>query len=125
MEPIESAACVPPRQSYFREVTWRWSDVLVTMAPLIVMRLEPFLLTESVRRSLPHWFGLAQAAFDMTWLVVVTLAIARHRLNRWPCLPRPRAICVEALWAMLATVIVMATLSNSAVMVSPSEWTLS
>jgi membrane protease YdiL (CAAX protease family) len=111
MEPIESAARVPPRRSYFREVPWRWSDVLVTMAPLILMRLEPFLLTESVRLSLPRWFGLAQAAFDMAWLVVVTLAIARHRLNRWPCIPRPGAVCVEALWAMLATVIVLATLS--------------
>ena len=93
-----------PRRSVFRDVPWRWSDVLVGFAPFLLLRAttaligpRPSLVAASRQLLIPLTL-LGQA-----WMIVVPLWIARTRRTHGALLlPRPRAVLVEALFALLA-----------------------
>jgi membrane protease YdiL (CAAX protease family) len=99
------------RISAFREVPWRWSDVLVGLAPLVALRAASALdlfppLPEGVR-----WLGPVLAVLGTAWLLGYPLWAARRRGARFPRLPRLRAVVVEAALAvptLLAVWLVMA-----------------
>jgi hypothetical protein len=90
------------RRSYFREVRWRWSDVLIALAPIIVNRLRPQLLY-----GLPQWLRYALYLLTFGWMLVFPLGVARRRLGRWPKLPARRVVLVESLIALPAAVLAL------------------
>jgi membrane protease YdiL (CAAX protease family) len=99
--PPEPTAAPPiaPRQSYFREVPWRWSDVLIAFTPIIVNRLRRF-LPSAGSPSLGYVIYL----LSFVWMLAFPLFVGRRRLGRWPRLPAPRVLFIEALFALPAAV---------------------
>jgi uncharacterized protein len=93
------------RRSYFREVPWRLSDVLIAFTPIIVKRVGP-----ALPNSVPHWVRFALYLLSFGWMLVFPLLIARRRLARWPQLPAPRVFFVETLIALPAAVLAMINL---------------
>ncbi len=100
--PPDSTVAPPiaPRRSYFREVPWRWSDVLIAFTPIVVKRLGP-----PLPPVVPGWFRYALYLLTYGWMLVFPLLIARRRLARWPRLPAPRILFVETLIALPASVL--------------------
>jgi uncharacterized protein len=94
---------IAARRSYFREVPWRWSDVLIAFTPIIVKRLGP-----ALPHGVPGWLRYALYLLTYGWMLVFPLLIARRRLARWPRLPAPRILFVEALIAAPAAVLFLA-----------------
>ena len=86
--------------SYFREVPWRWSDVLIAFAPIIVDRLRRFSPFAG-----PPWFRFALYYFSFVWMLVFPLIVGRRRLGRWPRPPAPRVLFIETLVALPAAVV--------------------
>ncbi len=92
-----------PRRSVFREVPWRWSDVLLGFAPFLLLRAAMFLigprpwLVAASRQLVLPLTVLGQA-----WMLLVPLWIARSRTTHRARLPRLRAVLVEALCALPA-----------------------
>jgi membrane protease YdiL (CAAX protease family) len=134
MDSIASPQNAGPRKSYFREVPWRWRDVVVGLAPDIAFRSEVVLLNLAAHSIDQPWFpwvsagimvamgsvaglifsqwvGFAQTVGLIAWNGIFPLAIAVHRLKRWPRLPRLRAVFVEGLWALPATFFVVVTIN--------------
>jgi uncharacterized protein len=105
--PLESSVVPPwaPRRSYFREVPWRWSDVVIALAPITVSRLWP-----QLRYGLPWWLRFALYLLTFAWMLVFPLGVACRRLGRWPKLPAPRVVLVETLIALPAAVLGLMTL---------------
>jgi len=102
------------RVSYFREVPWRWRDVLIGITPLIVVRVIPLPVGPESLPDNQRWLApalLLLAILDFGWMLFYPLLIARRRQARWPKLPRPRAIGVETLWALLPLPFVFVTIS--------------
>jgi membrane protease YdiL (CAAX protease family) len=100
----ESSGKLPrsPRRSAFREVPWRWRDLLLGFAP--------FLLFSAVRSLIDPQSSLAAMLYRLwmpltvlteAWMLVVPLWIARTRNARLARLPRPRSVFVEGLSALL------------------------
>jgi membrane protease YdiL (CAAX protease family) len=118
MESYETPPPEPPamppasRRSFFREVPWRWSDVLIGFAPMIVLTLAAALaalLIDPARLPVvPRVYvllplmGLIQA-----WCLAYPLWMARRRCEGSPHLPRVRTVIVEALVALLAAPVVI------------------
>jgi membrane protease YdiL (CAAX protease family) len=98
-----------PRRSVFRDVPWRWSHVLIGFAPMALMTVASVVINPAWLPVGPHWFWLPIVGIYMAWLFVYPLWIVRCHA-RLPGLPRPRAVFVEALCALLATVVVMIAL---------------
>jgi len=99
-----------PRRSVFREMPWRWSDVIVGFAPDIVMIVCSALINPAWLWVGPSWLWLPFAVTQLAWLLLYPLWIVRRRA-RLPRLPRPRTVFVEALFALLGTAVVMVVLS--------------
>jgi membrane protease YdiL (CAAX protease family) len=93
----------------FRDVPWRWSDVLIGLAPFLLLRgaaifLGPRpLLGDASRRML-----LPLAFLNQLWMLVVPLWFARSRIGRLPRLPRARTVLIEALFALLLLPVIFA-----------------
>jgi membrane protease YdiL (CAAX protease family) len=107
-------ATPPParRRSYFREVPWRWRDVLIVLSPLIVIRAIFVLVGPRPPEQIPRWLPLAMyvlAIASYTWMLSYPLRIATRRQGRWPKLPRFRVIGVETLFALLVLPVVLVT----------------
>jgi membrane protease YdiL (CAAX protease family) len=103
-----------PWQSVFREVPWRWSDVLIGLAPLFVARIGFALMGRMDPASLPtapSWLWIPLTVLAMTWMLVYPLWIARLRHSEPLPRPRARAVFVEGLLALLSLPIVMASMS--------------
>jgi membrane protease YdiL (CAAX protease family) len=99
----------PPRRSAFREVPWRWSDLLLGFAPHFLLGAASFLIDPraplaAVLRRL--WMPLL--LLTDAWMLGLPLWIARTRTAHPPRLPRPRAVLVEALFALLSLPVVFA-----------------
>ena len=115
MEPLESpslgppaAAPLAPRRSVFREVPWRYSDVLIGLTPVAAMRAASALIDPAWLSAVP-WLPVAMLA--QTWMLIYPLWIARRRNARLPRLPRPRTIFVETSIALLAVTASMVVLT--------------
>jgi membrane protease YdiL (CAAX protease family) len=104
MEPVENPPPVPEgvparalRRSFFRDVPWRWRDVLFCFAPSVISR--------PVRGFLPltlvgwlQWLWLPLTLVDQAWLMGYTLWAARNRRGALPGLPGMRRILAELRW---------------------------
>jgi membrane protease YdiL (CAAX protease family) len=91
-------------------VPWRWSDVLIGLAPFLLLRAATFLIG---LRSPEFASGSRQLLMPLlllteTWMLVVPLWIARTRTTRSVHLPRLRAVLIEGLFALLALPVVIA-----------------
>jgi membrane protease YdiL (CAAX protease family) len=104
--PAESTVALPraQRRSYFREVPWRWSDVLIAFIPIIVDRLRRFLPYAG-----PPWFRFALYLLSFVWMLVYPLFVGRRRLGSWPRLPAPRVLFIETIFALPAAVAIFTT----------------
>ena len=65
MEPLESPSPEPTgapplarRRSVFRDVHWRWSDVLIGFAPLVALALYPSVVRLAWLPVMPSWTWL-------------------------------------------------------------------
>lgn len=92
------------RQSVFREVPWRWTDVIIGLAPDLYFIVAGALINSAWLWVGPRWLWLPFAVLLMAWMFLYPMSIVRRRA-RPTRLPRPRAIFVEALYALLGTVI--------------------
>jgi membrane protease YdiL (CAAX protease family) len=95
---------IPPvaaRQSVFRRVPWRWSDVLIGLAPLVSWRVADLLMGPGWLTGGRPWLWLPVVILSEGWQLVYPLAIARRRQVELPRFPRLRTIFVEALLPLL------------------------
>jgi membrane protease YdiL (CAAX protease family) len=99
-----------PKRSVFREVPWRWSDVIVGFAPEIWMSVSAVLINPAWLWVGPRWLWLPFMVTRMAWLFLYPLWVVRRRA-RLPRLPGPRKVFVEGFFALIGTASVMAVLT--------------
>lgn len=97
-----------PRQSFFRGVPWRWSDVVIGLAPSVSARTVSALIDPAWLSGAPSWPWLPISLLGEGWMLVYPLWIARRRCAELPHLPRNRTIFVESRFALLALAVVLA-----------------
>jgi membrane protease YdiL (CAAX protease family) len=107
---LDGEPAVHARQSVFREVPWRWSDVLIGFAPMAVMTVASVLVNPAWLPVGPHWLWLPFMALGLAWTLGYPLWVVRRHC-RLPRLPRPRTFFVEALFALLGTAVMMVVLA--------------
>jgi CAAX protease family protein len=91
-----------PRRSAFREVPWRWRDVLLGFAPFLLFSAARSLIDpRSSLAAMSHRLWMPSTLLTEAWMLVVPLWIARTRNTRLARLPRPRTVLVEGLFALL------------------------
>jgi membrane protease YdiL (CAAX protease family) len=115
----------PARQSFFRGVPWRWSDVLIALAPAIAMRLLG-LLPADLAASVPRWIWAPSSSVCQGWLLGFPLWIAWRRQGELPKLPRPRTVFREACWTFLtapAVLVAMVVTSTVWAALAGDSWT--
>jgi membrane protease YdiL (CAAX protease family) len=95
-----------PKRSVFREFPWRWSDVMIGLAPDIYLMVAAAVINPKWLWVGPRWLWLPMAAVMMAWMFFYPLWIIRRRA-RLPRLPRPRTVFVEALFALLGTAVMI------------------
>lgn len=85
-----------------RDVPWRWRDVLIGLAPLVLALAASALLNARSLSWAGPRLGLLLTLGAEVWMLAYPLAIARRRTGlAWrPQLPRPRAAVVEGLVAL-------------------------
>jgi membrane protease YdiL (CAAX protease family) len=86
--------------------------VLLGFAPFVLLRAAMVLLgpqSSFVAASRQFWMPLT--LLNQLWMLVVPLLIARTRNTHLVRLPRPRAVLVEALFAVLVVPVAFATLA--------------
>jgi membrane protease YdiL (CAAX protease family) len=99
----------PPRRSAFREVPWRWSDLLLGFAPKLLLSAATFLIDpRAPLAAVLRQLGMPLLLLSDAWMLGLPLWIARTRGAHPPRLPRPRAVLVEALFALLSLPVVFA-----------------
>ncbi len=86
-----------PAQLVFRQVHWRWRDVFIALAPLVLLRTAVAVIDTALVPLAPSslWAPLAVLVVAWAWILVFTLAITRRRIVEWPRLPRRRVVFVE------------------------------
>ena len=91
-----------PRRSVFRDVSWRWNDVLIGFAPFLLFRAATVVLgPRSALAAALHQFWMPLTLISQSWMLVIPIVIARARNTRPVRLPGPRAVLVEAIFALL------------------------
>lgn|GEM_PF-3491399 len=104
-EPVASAQGLS-----LREVPWRWSDVLIAFAPLVLGRIASAILDPRWFSGGPRWLWIPLNVAGSAWMLGYPLAMAYRRQVERPrlaLLPRPRALVVEALCALLAIPVIL------------------
>jgi membrane protease YdiL (CAAX protease family) len=91
-----------PRRSVFREIPWRWIDVLIGIAPAVLPRASSVLIDPQSLSAVPRWLWFPFTILAQGWMLAYPLWVMRRRNVELPSLPRPRTIFVEALIALLA-----------------------
>jgi membrane protease YdiL (CAAX protease family) len=99
-----------PKRSAFREMHWSARDVIVGFLPDIVTTVCALVINPAMLWVGPAWLWLPFAVIQLAWLLLYPLWIMRRRATL-PRLPRPRTVVVEAIYAFLATVLVMVLLN--------------
>ncbi len=81
----------PPRRSAFREVPWRWSDLLLGFAPQLLLSAATFLIDpRAPLAAVLRQMGMPLLLLSDAWMLGLPLWIARTRSAHPPRLPRPR-----------------------------------
>jgi membrane protease YdiL (CAAX protease family) len=100
----------PSSCSYFREVPWRWTDILIGVAPMLALRAFSLLAPATVKELVPGWLGLPLSALNLTWLCGYTIAVARRRIGPWrPWRLGMPAVATEFAIAVAGQVVITAT----------------
>jgi uncharacterized protein len=114
MEPFEDQAPMPEpvaggvsRRSYFRDIPWRWSDVIFCFAPWAICTLALRWLP-GIFSTMPNLYWVPQVLCGQIWELGFTLWIARKRCGALPALPRVRAVLRELRWLPLMVPLVFA-----------------
>ena len=99
-----------PRRSFLRETPWRWTDVLIGFAPLLLFDVVTLLIDprSSLATALRR-FWIPLTLLGQVWMLVVPLWIARRRTNVSARIPRVRAVLIEALFALLGLPVLFAS----------------
>jgi membrane protease YdiL (CAAX protease family) len=86
-----------------RDVPWRWRDVLIGLAPLVLAIAASALLRATAQPGPGPRLGLLLTLAAEIWMFGYPLAVARRRAGSpWRLqLPRPRAAAVELLVALV------------------------
>jgi membrane protease YdiL (CAAX protease family) len=97
----------PSRASLLRRVPWRWSDVLIVLAPPVALRLAPTFIDPAMAVRVPHWAWIPFGLIDLIWLAAWPLWIAHRRLAGWPDRLRARTVFTEGGLALVLIPIIM------------------
>ena len=88
------------RRSFFRDVPWRWSDVVVCLAPDIAFWVSrgfwPGMLAGA-----PRWLWLPLTLLGQVWMLAYPLWIARRHRGELPRWPRLQAVVAQTKWVLL------------------------
>jgi hypothetical protein len=68
-----------PKRSVFREFPWRWSDVLIGLAPDICFGAAAAIINPKWLWVGPRWLWLPFAVTLMAWMLLYRLWIVRRR----------------------------------------------
>ena len=107
---IQSPRGRADRRSVFRDVPWRWSDVLIGIAPLFAARTATAVMPWAGPASFsaaPDWLWLPLSVLALAWMLTFPLAVMRRRHVALPRLPGHRVVFTEFLFALLAAPLVM------------------
>ena len=83
----------------FRDVPWRWHDVLLCFAPSIISKVVTPLLPLTVAFWL-QWLWLPSSLVGQGWYLGYTLWAARNRQGALPRLPSIRTVLAELRWVL-------------------------
>ena len=97
------------RGSFFRDVPWKWTDVLICFAPDAAFLLGMALRVRPVLRA-PRWFFLPSVVLFELWMLACPFWIARRRLGTLPRLPGLRAVLRESRWLVAFVPIFLGTM---------------
>lgn len=85
---------------YFRRVRWRWGDLAIALAPLVLLRLAPDWTYRVVAPVPRAWLLVSLLQFG--WMFGFPVWVARRRLGEWSGPPRPGRAATDGLLAILA-----------------------
>lgn len=88
----------------FAEVPWRWSDLLLGFAPLILMRAISMMPRPEWVTGVPEWIWIPMTAANMIWLLTFPLVMAYRRLGASPRFSERPGILKVGLEALIAMV---------------------
>ena len=90
------------RRSVFREVPWRWRDVLLGFAPFLLFTAARHLIDpQSSLAAMSRRLWMPLTLLSEGWMLLVPLWIGRARNYHLARLPRPRIVLIEGLFALL------------------------
>jgi membrane protease YdiL (CAAX protease family) len=95
------AAPLAQRRSVFREVRWRWSIVLLGLAPIVLRRTVRALDVPVPLVPGGPWVNFLTALLEEGWTFVFPLWVARHVVARLSPRPQLRITPAKALLALL------------------------
>jgi hypothetical protein len=102
-EPFDHALSAPtdapspgPERSVFREMPWRWSDVIVGFVPTISMSVSAALINPTWLWVGPRWLWLPIAVAQLAWMLLYPLWIVRRRARLPPCKVSTRRDCTKS-----------------------------
>lgn len=101
---------VSPHEPSFRVAPWRRLDVLMGVAPLIVLRIGLSLAKPSLFNGVPVFVWYVSTAIVMGWLLLYPLWIGHHYLIRYRRL-NARSLSIELLVAVAALPVLLAILA--------------
>jgi membrane protease YdiL (CAAX protease family) len=119
--PGSTATAAPPcadRHSFFRDVAWRWSDVLICFAPQLVFLAAILLRPARVGPALVGLF-VPLTLLGEVWMVGYIVWVARRRSGTLPAHPPSRAFLRELRWLPLIAPCVFLLIE---VVASAVEW---
>jgi membrane protease YdiL (CAAX protease family) len=91
-----------PKVLSFRDVPWRWSDVAIGFAPIVLA----LLVRPSISRTLPRWIWIPLTFLQLAWMFAFPLWLAGRRRGI-PGLSRIRSVLIEASITVLAAPLAM------------------
>ena len=107
MEPVEKNPTliedVPARakkRSFFRDVPWRWRDVLLVFALWLISSPLKWVIPERILFVF-HWLWQPSMFLSEAWLIGYTLWAARHLRGALPGFPKMRSVLSELRWIPL------------------------
>lgn len=94
----------PPAETpfAFADVPWRWSDILLGFAPLILIRAISLILRPEWVTRIPTWVWIPMTVANMIWLLTLPLVIAHRRLGASPRFSQRPGFLAVGLEALIA-----------------------
>jgi membrane protease YdiL (CAAX protease family) len=98
------------RRSAFRDVPWRFGDILIGLAPVVALRVASLMVGWGWLSAPPVWLALTLAVAGTAWMLVYPLWVVCRRHVHLPSIPSVRRFLIEATWAVPALVVMWAAL---------------